>query len=552
MPLFGTLKSMPLPDLLQWLGNARRTGTLQVERHKISKSISFKDGKVVGCSSDDPPERLGQFLLSRGRITEEQLRESLVRQEARRQHLGKILVEMNVLSPDELSAQLEAKAEETIYSLFDWDDAVFRFDSSLHDEANSFPIGLRVEDVLLRGLKRFDEIQQIRSVFNDPGIVLCRTEASPPEEIFANRMARTLYEAIDGDRSVAQLLLHVHGSEFVVTKFLYELHRNRLVRIAGVKRIVPLSEQPTGDAEQTTEAGFTTTAAPLAEQPATPPAAAPNPAQTPEPSSVFDPAAPDQPPPVPSRVEGSKSDESNAGENKDGEREDEKSGPDDAPHLGEKTIEAPLAVDSEPTEDLLANWEPNVDLPPKPESPQASDAAGAEQAAQDPIASTELGAAAGDAPAASTLGTEPKGVESLEKSGAHRLVSQLEAARRRMSSGEFEEALNILDELYRQFPGDESLRRMTAEAEAAFAEKAYRHFLPPTKVPTLTRPMEELECENLSPSEFFLLSRIDGSWDIKSIIQIAPLREADALRTLKRMRENGVIVLHEAEPASTD
>jgi hypothetical protein len=59
--------------------------------------------------------------------------------------------------------------------------------------------------------------------------------------------------------------------------------------------------------------------------------------------------------------------------------------------------------------------------------------------------------------------------------------------------------------------------------------------------------MEELEAENLSPTEFFLLSRIDGSWDLKSIVQVSPLREADALRTLKRMREKGMIELKEPE-----
>ena len=74
-------------------------------------------------------------------------------------------------------------------------------------------------------------------------------------------------------------------------------------------------------------------------------------------------------------------------------------------------------------------------------------------------------------------------------------------------------------------------------------EKAYRHFLPPSKVLALTRSMDGLKTEDLSPSEFFLLSRIDGTWDIKSIIQIAPLRESDALRTLKRLRENGLIEL---------
>ena len=37
------------------------------------------------------------------------------------------------------------------------------------------PISLRVEDVLLRGLKRYDEIQRIREVFYDPRLVLSPT-----------------------------------------------------------------------------------------------------------------------------------------------------------------------------------------------------------------------------------------------------------------------------------------------------------------------------------------------------------------------------------------
>jgi hypothetical protein len=62
--------------------------------------------------------------------------------------------------------------------------------------------------------------------------------------------------------------------------------------------------------------------------------------------------------------------------------------------------------------------------------------------------------------------------------------------------------------------------------------------------------MEFLTAERLSPSEFFLLSRIDGTWDVKSIIQITPLREVDALRALKRMREKGLIELRDPVAAS--
>jgi hypothetical protein len=126
----------------------------------------------------------------------------------------------------------------------------------------------------------------------------------------------------------------------------------------------------------------------------------------------------------------------------------------------------------------------------------------------------------------------------------------LEFARRLLNRGEFDSALEILDRAYRAQPGDEALRRLLAEAEASFVEKAYRHFLPPSKVVTLLQAAESLTAESLSPTEFFLLSRIDGTWDVKSIIQITPLREVDVLRTLKRMREKGLIDLKDPVAAS--
>jgi hypothetical protein len=124
-------------------------------------------------------------------------------------------------------------------------------------------------------------------------------------------------------------------------------------------------------------------------------------------------------------------------------------------------------------------------------------------------------------------------------------------ARRLLNRGDFDAALEILDRAYRAQPGDEALRRLLAEAEAAFIEKAYRHYLPPAKHVVLTKSMASLTAERLSPTEFFLLSRIDnGTWDVRSIIQITPLREVDVLRTLKKMRENGVIELRDPSPAS--
>jgi len=444
MPLFGTLTTMPLPDLLQWLAAGRLSGTLQIERNRVSKSIVFEDGQIIGCSSDDPPERLGQFLIARGKIDEDQLRQALGRQEIARKHLGMVLVDMGVLSADELASHLEAKAEETIFSLFDWQDAVFRFQQGQRDESNVFPLKLRVEDVLLRGLTRFDELQRIRQVFYDPRLVLRLVQQHPPEALLSHPMARTLYEAIDGDRTLAEILLHVHGSEYVVTKFLFELYDRGFVVIHGIKKIEPVEAPP--------------------------------------------------------RAEGGASEFAD--------------------------LEPPDA----PASSRFA--EPPIDAPSDPMATEAGWSA--------PGPKTGTGG-----PARSRYGDVevPVALEPVETSVAHRLAQLLERARLHMRQGEFEPALDILDGLRTEFPGDESLRRLAAEAEAAFVERAYRYFLAPGKVPVLSRPIEQLEAQTLTPTEFFLLSRIDGAWDIKSIVQVAPLRETDTLRALKRMRELGLIAL---------
>ncbi len=490
MPLFGSLQTMSLPDLLQWLGSSRKTGTLQVENNRVQKWILFEEGQIVGCSSDDPPERLGQFLLSRGKITEDQLRIALAAQEGSGKHLGKLFVEMGALTREELSSHLDAKAEETIYSVFDWEDAVFRFHEQVTDHPNIFPVALKVDDVLLRGMQRLDEIQRIRTVFNDPGIVLRHTTTVPPEQVLDNKMARTLYDTINGERSVAEILLHVHGSEYLVTKFMYELYRNDFLEIAGVKRV---------DEPHATEGDVGT-----------------GPSVELDPSiSLPEAPAPQAEPPLVTPVPALAA-----------------HGPPAAAGLAAE----PAAFSPDPA--FVIAGPTAVSAQPEVQEETFSDLGLADASPADD------GDDLLDIP---DVFIEASDVEAAEESTAYQMDSQLEKARGAMSAGEYEQALVILDQLYREQPNDDSLRRLTAEAETAFIDKAYRHYVPPTRVPVLTRPMESLEAENMSPTEVFLLSRINGTWDVKSIIQIAPLREVEVLLTLKRMRENGVIELREPE-----
>ena len=98
MPVFGSLSTMALPDLLQWAALTQKTGVLEIERNRICRGIEFRKGYIGACSSDDPANRIGQVLLSRGKITEKSLKEALARQESEGANLCVILIEMGAMT----------------------------------------------------------------------------------------------------------------------------------------------------------------------------------------------------------------------------------------------------------------------------------------------------------------------------------------------------------------------------------------------------------------------------------------------------------------------
>ena len=97
MSVTGKFETMPLVELLQWLGSQIRTGVLEVDHGRIRRRVVLRDGRIVACSSNDPSNRLGQFLISRGKIRTRTLEFALERQRASGGALGQILVESMLL-----------------------------------------------------------------------------------------------------------------------------------------------------------------------------------------------------------------------------------------------------------------------------------------------------------------------------------------------------------------------------------------------------------------------------------------------------------------------
>jgi hypothetical protein len=68
--------------------------------------------------------------------------------------------------------------------------------------------------------------------------------------------------------------------------------------------------------------------------------------------------------------------------------------------------------------------------------------------------------------------------------------------------------------------------------------------IPFDQVPILKVPLSELEKRDLAPQEGFVLSRLSGEWDVRSILMICPMSEQEVLKILQRFLSDGIIELH--------
>ncbi len=227
MSLTGNLRTMSLPDILQWISTGRKTGTLHLERRSVRKRIAFRDGAIFSSWSNDPRESLGQFLIRDRLVSEEQLFKALVAQEKQGRLIGSILVAEGVLNEEDLRRSLKAKAEETVHDLFLWPEGRFEFkDNELPGDV-LIHVEMAVTGVILEGIRRVDEWCRIRKVFPTMRTTF-KVTGMPAIENLAERQAIDLAAA---GKTLAEISLEMRRSEFETAALFFDLHSRGAVAV---------------------------------------------------------------------------------------------------------------------------------------------------------------------------------------------------------------------------------------------------------------------------------------------------------------------------------
>jgi uncharacterized protein DUF4388 len=235
MGIVGNLRTMQLEELLQWLSQSKKNGTLEIVHPPVEKKIFFKDGLILSSASNKPEEYLGHFLVSHGLITEAQLNKAVETQQQSRMLLGMILVKNGALSEQDLSRMLRLKAEESIYDVFSWAEGDFRFLDDVLPDGAMVPMRMDVTGIVMEGVQRVDEWRRIRKVVpNEQMIPVGLVDLSTIPDLGPGE--QRIVEMIDDERTIEEIRLLTHATEYQICKLFFDqwqVGNLKLIKLRG-------------------------------------------------------------------------------------------------------------------------------------------------------------------------------------------------------------------------------------------------------------------------------------------------------------------------------
>ncbi len=232
MGIRGTLNTMSVSDLLQFLASGRKTGTLKLGRGSIVKHIYLEDGIIVGSSSNDPKEYLGQVLLHYGKISETQLQTAMEIQRQSGGKLGVILSSRGFVSQPDVIEILRTRTLEIIYDLFIWEEAHFEFfDRELLPD-DLIRIQVQVTSVIMDGIYRIDEWARYRTVIPSERTFFELT-AGWTQSLNASQETRQVLYHVEKHLTAAEICYNMHTSLFHACALLFDLVSEGVIKVAG-------------------------------------------------------------------------------------------------------------------------------------------------------------------------------------------------------------------------------------------------------------------------------------------------------------------------------
>jgi hypothetical protein len=274
LSLAGDLATVPIGAILQMLQVECKTGVLTISNGSGSEvTVTMRSGLIDLVQSRGAGDefRLGRFFVEEGLVTPAEI-DALLRDargfgsrtgetpsitmadaptptsdrlyaqtppsgeiaiRPQRVLLGDALIHSGLVSDEQLKAALARQSSEIVYEVLRWPKGWFEFRITVAPLlAHKARLGLPVASVVMEGFRRVDEWRLVEQGLGSFESKLVRD----PVAIDALRMddlarpERIVLEAIDGNRTVREIIAASHMSSFDACRVLLQFLEARIVR----------------------------------------------------------------------------------------------------------------------------------------------------------------------------------------------------------------------------------------------------------------------------------------------------------------------------------
>jgi hypothetical protein len=209
LDLQGNIERFTLPEVFQLVASGRKSGTLGVQKDDSIVMVYFKDGNIIYGYGPRQTFHLGQLLKEREAITGEQLEEA-IRMQARTENskrLGEILIARGFIDRSDLESVVTRQIEELLFSLMGWQTGSFKFYENQFPTDEEITVNLSVENVVLEGLRRLDEMNFAKDTIPDLDAVyvISAAQSGRSRAVTLDAPEWNVMALVDGHRSVDEI-----------------------------------------------------------------------------------------------------------------------------------------------------------------------------------------------------------------------------------------------------------------------------------------------------------------------------------------------------------
>lgn len=233
--LSGDLSCISIAEVLQMLELQRQTGALGIASPNSEITLYVRDGMLDLAQARGLPTsfRLGRYLVQIGAIGREELVHFLDNRAGSKRLIGDALVQLDMVTEDQVRQALKLQTSELVYEVVGWKHGRFTFTrDATCPEATLTPLKLLPGGIVMEGFRRVDEWRLIEGSFDFDDTL--QSDASAIERLAQSsdltETEKRVLQAIDGQRTIREIVDRVQASTFDVCKILYQFLNSHLVR----------------------------------------------------------------------------------------------------------------------------------------------------------------------------------------------------------------------------------------------------------------------------------------------------------------------------------